>query len=148
MNFMRNMLSCGTLIILFLVTTSACGTKKEIEQEKAGAEAVVEEYFNAIGAQDLDSALALYDTSFFGKKSRSESKQTLANILKDFGEVQSYQLLKWKGDKKARGPGAGFYWRFQYNVEYTNQVTTETIGLRKPPSGKYKIHSHNIHREE
>ncbi len=145
---MRNILSCIILITLFLFTASACGTKKEIEEEKAGAETVVEAYFNAIGTRDLDSALDLYDPSFFGEKSKEESRQTLVNILDNLGEVQTYQLVKWKGDKKAKGPDAGFYWLLQYRVEYSNHVTIETIGLRKPLSGEYTIQSHKINREE
>lgn len=144
----RMMLSCVGLIALCLLATSSCGTKKEIEQEKAGAETVVQAYFDAIGAQDLDSALDLYDASFFGEKTKEESRQTLANILNNLGEVQTFQLVKWKGDKKAKGPDAGFSWLLQYRVEYSKHVTIETIRLRKPLTGEYTIRSHNIKREE
>jgi len=100
--------------------------------EKVEAEALARDLFEAVKTKNYDKALTFYSVKFFEKGSREDWRQTLHNVNRKLGDLQSYELAKWDIQKRIGVWESGTRYQLQYNVTYSKYPATEMVVVVKP----------------
>ncbi|HEY79150.1 MAG TPA: hypothetical protein G4O09_08570 [Dehalococcoidia bacterium] len=133
------------LFLIFIMVLSAQTTGCGIAEEKSATENVVTSYFEAVKAKDFDKALSFYSPKFFEVTPQDDWLEALKTINAKLGDLQTYKLTSWKGNKQVGTAGSGTYYELRYEVTYSKYPAKEVFNIFKPSAGgELKIQGHNI----
>ncbi|HET8931812.1 MAG TPA: hypothetical protein VFN67_00160 [Polyangiales bacterium] len=113
-------------------------------EDRTGAERLLDHHFDALKRRTFDSALSDYHKAFFSDVSRSEWQSALTSVVDKLGTFRSYDINTFgMAFKKVAGPGK--YLRLVCTVTYSKHVAQETFYVfRKEGSTRFKIVGHQI----
>jgi hypothetical protein len=113
-------------------------------EDRIGAERLLDHHFDALKRRTFDSALGDYHKAFFSDVSRPEWQSALASVVDKLGTFRSYDINTFgMAFKKVAGPGK--YLRLVCTVTYSKHIAEETFYVfRKEGSSRFKIVGHQI----
>lgn len=127
--------------VLATLLLAGCGA----EARQAQARPVVEGYFQAVKAKDLDRAITFFALRYLETRSPEGLKQDLQIITARLGELRSYRLTAARSWTDFVPPDSGTHVRLEYDVQYAKHPARETFTIQKPLGrGEYKILHHAI----
>ena len=114
-------------------------------EEKAEAEQLATQYFEAVKSNDVDSVMLLYSSEFFDSTPEQKWRAVLASCRTKLGETQSYELENWHVKTML---GVGTTVVLFYRVKYSKYDGTETIrAYRDSGDERFLINGHSINSE-
>lgn len=130
------------LVILMLVPIVSC---KVNNQPVLSAEAVAEEYFEAIRSKDFDKVISFCSPEFLTTSPRDTAQQNLRRWNSILGDFEQYELQDWLTREQVGSDRTGTVWVLRYKVKYSRSKTEEILTLFRPiGSDEIKIQGHNI----
>ena len=123
------------LPVLAVLALAQCS----FEKHKLNAEAVMEQYFEAVRSKSFEYALTHFSPTFFQKYTPPEWAAVLRNVNVKLGDFQSKKLVGWR---VYSGPQT--FCRLTYEVTYSRGNATEDFTLTYDRDGQFRIVDHKI----
>lgn len=128
-------------VLVVVLLLAGCGAR----DREAQARVVVEGYFQAVKAKDLDRAVTFFAPGYLETRSIEGLKEDLRIIAARLGDLQSYRLTaaRWRTDLIP--PESGTHVTLEYEVRYARHPGREIFTVHKPfGRGEYKISGYHI----
>ncbi|NUY80569.1 hypothetical protein HUK80_06660 [Flavobacterium sp. MAH-1] len=122
---------CASLFLLILL--SACqfnSTYSNREEDKAEAEAVVEDFYAALRTKDYEKTVPFLSESFLEVSNKADLFQFYAKNDEVLGEIENYTLRDWKSNV-VMGTNPRSEYLLVYDVKRPNYDSEEIFTLTK-----------------
>ena len=134
--------------IFFLL--SSCNFSANVSHEnelseKENAEAVVAKLYWYTGQNEFDKIPDLFSKTFFETSNTKELLAFIKNKKSELGDFKDYKLSSWKTHRSS-GTNPVSQYLLIYNVQYSNQNTTEDISLVKE-NNKIVISGYRVNKD-
>jgi len=129
---MKNIRSFFAAISIAFVL-AACNfnaTYTNDEEDKKEAEKIINDFYNAVIAEDYATADAFFSPKFFAASPKDSLHRIFDRTKQNLGEFKSNKLLEWN-TREIKGTDKKTEYVLVYEVEYSKHKATETISMLK-----------------